>query len=185
MNDIMHHHNSGCSNCGRKSCGCNKNKCATGATGGTGGTGSTGSTGATGTGGGPSGLLKFSGVVDANAELTTLNYLPDSGFASGQPEAVAIAYPAAISRTLQNLSINVVQALVAGSVTVQLLRNGAPVLGFSAVYTSADPAGVPITTLTAPEPFNPGDTFDLLVTTTPGTGVQGGIRISASVGVGP
>lgn len=179
------HQNRGCNNCGRKSCGCNKNKCATGATGGTGNTGGTGGTGATGIGGGPSGLLKFSGVVGTDTELDVSSYLADTGFQSGQPETVAIAYPTAILRTLQNLSINVAQAILAGSVTVQLLRNGAPVLGFTAVYTSADPPGIPITTLTAPEPFNPGDTFDLLVTVTPGTGIQAGIFVSATVGVGP
>lgn len=155
------------------------------------GSGSAGSTGATGPtgpggggGGGSGGLLKFSGLVAAPEGPTLDSFLADWGANLLAPAiATPMSYPVAIQRTVQNMSVNVLDGAIlgdpGGTVVFNLLKNGAPVAGFSITFLVGGPTGVQ-TAVAGPVTFLPGDTLDLRATA---TSVIQEINVSATVGL--
>lgn len=104
------------------------------------------------------GLLKFSG----QASTAGISFLADGG--PGTPVTSAPSYPVARRKLrLKNLAVNLLGFTPPSgvSLTVQLLKNGSPVSGFSVTYEAGD-TGV-LSTKTKRVKLSRDDTFDLQV----------------------
>jgi hypothetical protein len=155
------------------------------------GSGSAGSTGATGPtgpggggGGGSGGLLKFSGIVAQPEGPSQDSFLADWGAnLLALPITAPMSYPVAIQRTVQNMSVNVLDASIigdpGGTIVFNLLQNGVPVPGFSITYLVGGPTGVQ-TVVAGPVTFLPGDTLDLRATA---ASVNQTLDVSATIGL--
>ncbi len=128
-------------------------------------------------------MLKFSGGVTVDSGGVSVDsFLADGGFGAS-PVVIPLSYPVAVAHSLRNMATNVFISAIApptGTILIRLLRNGAPVPGFSTAYGVGE-GGVK-SVLAGPEAYAIGDTFDLEVTTS-GFTVGVGIDVTATVGV--
>lgn len=138
--------------------------------------------------GGGGGLLKFSGqALTAPGGLTAISYLSDNGFSIVPgPVVVAPNYPVARTLNLRNLATNVLIPVIPPTtfvfIIIELLKNGAPVPGFTITYGPGE-TGVK-TVAAGPTPFVAGvDRFDLKISTNSLAELERGVTVSATVGV--
>lgn len=130
--------------------------------------------------GGDEGLLKFSGRAQVPTSTgTVVTYLADQGVASVLSSTVAPAYPLARARRIRNLAVNVLTPLTAGSLLVEVLKNGVLVPGFSASYGGTNPASGVQVISAGPSSFAPGDRLDVRVSVTDFTTP---VDLSATIG---
>lgn len=146
--------------------------------------GATGPTGPAGSAVASGGLLKFAGVVAPAAELLPVaSFLEDFGTGLGAGSIISLApdYPVAIPRTFVNMATNLLLGFtvpIGGSIIFELLRNGAPVPGFTITY-GAGQTGIQAIAA-GPVTFAIGDTFDVRVTVS-GT-ITLPVNVSATIG---
>lgn len=121
--------------------------------------------------------MKFSGVVPTVAGDTYM----DDAFTDNSTNP--LAYPIAVACKAVNMAVNVLGGGTFGAVTlsVQLLKNGSPVAGFTITYTGVQ-TGVK-TVVAGPSSYVAGDTFDVRCHTDGDPG--GAVELTVTVGFQP
>lgn len=124
-------------------------------------------------------MLKFSGDVLNTTEFpTNTSFLADRGIQNSAGNVLGLPpnYHFAVPRSVQNMTAQVGFLNPGASVTIDLLKNGSPVPGFSLTFVS----GGSMTAVAGPVPFAIGDLFDIRVTA---SGTDQIIGVSVTLGV--
>ena len=102
-------------------------------------------------------LLKFSGQADAAIDGPTTSFLADLGaYATAPTISTAQAYPVGAAFVANTLTARAAALGAGEEIEVTLLRNGLDT-GLTLTLTSA----LLTDTISTPEPYEAGDTFDL------------------------
>jgi hypothetical protein len=122
--------------------------------------------------------------VAAAPTTPAVSFLTDFGVGLGAAGVIreSPAYPFAVDHNVRNLAVRVLTQLngaPGGSITFELLRNGAPVPGFVAVFVVGGLIGNQVITA-GPTLFSEGSRLDLRATA---VGITNLVDVSATIGI--